>query len=64
MGRTAELVPYANYARTHTPDQVKQIAASIREFRRHLPHRGLTVRIRLSLQRRVTRTFGPPRLKA
>ena len=32
MRRTAELVPYANNARTHTPEQVKQIAASIREF--------------------------------
>ena len=30
--RTANLVPYANNARTHTPEQVKQIAASVREF--------------------------------
>ena len=29
MRRTADLVPYANNARTHTPEQkVKQIAAS------------------------------------
>ena len=32
MRRTAELVPYANNARTHTPEQVQQIAASMREF--------------------------------
>lgn len=29
----AELVPYARNARTHSPEQVRQIAASIREFR-------------------------------
>jgi ParB-like chromosome segregation protein Spo0J len=27
-----ELTPYANNARTHSPEQVKQLAASIREF--------------------------------
>jgi ParB-like chromosome segregation protein Spo0J len=32
MRRTAELVPYANNARTHTAEQVQQIAASMREF--------------------------------
>jgi ParB-like chromosome segregation protein Spo0J len=32
MRRTAELVPYANNARTHTPEQVQQIASSMREF--------------------------------
>ena len=32
MRRTAELVPYANNARTHTPEQVMQIASSMREF--------------------------------
>ena len=32
MRRTAELVPYANKARTHTAEQVMQIAASMREF--------------------------------
>ena len=30
MRRTADLVPYANNARTHTLEQVKQIAASER----------------------------------
>jgi hypothetical protein len=35
MRRTAELVPYANNARTHTPEQVKQIAASIPRVRLH-----------------------------
>jgi DNA modification methylase len=29
---TAELVPYARNSRTHSPEQVRQIAASIREF--------------------------------
>lgn len=28
----ADLLPYANNARTHSPEQVQQIAASIREF--------------------------------
>jgi ParB-like chromosome segregation protein Spo0J len=28
----SELVPYARNARTHSPEQVDQIAASIREF--------------------------------
>jgi hypothetical protein len=28
LRRTADLVPYANNARTHTPEQVQQIAAS------------------------------------
>jgi ParB-like chromosome segregation protein Spo0J len=32
MRLTAELVPYANNARTHTAEQVMQIAASMREF--------------------------------
>ena len=27
-----ELIPYANNSRTHSPDQVSQIAASIKEF--------------------------------
>jgi hypothetical protein len=30
LRRTADLVPYANNARTDTPEQVKQIAASER----------------------------------
>jgi|APSaa5957512535_1039671.scaffolds.fasta_scaffold38251_1 DNA modification methylase len=30
--RTLELLPYANNARTHSADQVAQVAASIREF--------------------------------
>ena len=29
---TGSLIPYARNARTHTPEQVAQIAASIREF--------------------------------
>jgi ParB-like chromosome segregation protein Spo0J len=32
MAAVAELIPYARNARTHTPQQVQQIAASIREF--------------------------------
>jgi DNA modification methylase len=32
LGRVADLVPYARNARTHSPAQVAQIAASIREF--------------------------------
>ena len=32
--RTADLVPYANNARTHTPQKVKQIAASERRAAR------------------------------
>ena len=39
LRRTADLVSYANNARTHTPEQVKQIAASERReavFRRSL----------------------------
>jgi hypothetical protein len=34
LRRTADLVPYANNARTHTPEQVKQIAASERRAAR------------------------------
>ena len=34
LRRTADLVPYANNARTHTPQQVKQIAASERRAAR------------------------------
>ena len=30
--RVADLIPYARNARTHSDDQVAQIAASIREF--------------------------------
>ena len=30
--KTADLIPYVNNARTHSDDQVTQIAASIREF--------------------------------
>jgi ParB-like chromosome segregation protein Spo0J len=30
--KTADLVPYANNARTHSPEQVAQIAGSIKEF--------------------------------
>lgn len=30
--KTANLVPYANNSRTHSTDQIKQIAASIKEF--------------------------------
>ena len=30
--KTAELIPYINNARTHSDDQVKQVAASIQEF--------------------------------
>ncbi|WP_165312997.1 ParB/Srx family N-terminal domain-containing protein [Vibrio ziniensis] len=30
--QVSELIPYANNARTHSPEQVKQIAASITEF--------------------------------
>lgn len=32
MRKVADLVPYARNARTHTPEQVAQIAASIQEF--------------------------------
>ena len=30
--KTAELIPYARNARTHSESQIKQIAASIKEF--------------------------------
>ena len=30
--KTADLIPYANNSRTHTREQIEQIAASIREF--------------------------------
>ncbi len=30
--KPAELIPYENNARTHTPEQIEKIAASIREF--------------------------------
>ena len=30
--KTAELIPYGNNARTHTPEQIEKIAASIQEF--------------------------------
>ena len=30
--KTADLVPYANNSRTHTREQIEQVAASIREF--------------------------------
>lgn len=30
--KTDELIPYARNSRTHSPEQVQQIAASIREF--------------------------------
>ena len=30
--KTADLVPYARNSRTHSPEQVAQIAGSIREF--------------------------------
>lgn len=33
MVPTADLIPYANNAREHSPEQVAQIAASIKEFR-------------------------------
>ena len=32
MRAISELVPYANNSRTHSPAQVEQIAASMREF--------------------------------
>lgn len=32
LARVDQLVPYANNARTHSPEQVEKIAASIREF--------------------------------
>lgn len=32
MVNTGELIPYVNNARTHSPEQVAQIAASIKEF--------------------------------
>jgi len=30
--KPAELIPYENNARTHTPEQIEKIAASIQEF--------------------------------
>ena len=30
--KTAELIPYVNNARTHSEEQIKQVAASIKEF--------------------------------
>jgi hypothetical protein len=40
LRRTADLVPYANNARTHTPEQVKQIAASEQRAARAARGRG------------------------
>ena len=40
LRRTADLVPYANNARTDTPEQVKQIAAPERRAARAARGRG------------------------
>lgn len=32
MAKVGELIPYANNARTHSPEQIEQICASIQEF--------------------------------
>src|SRR5712675_1704179 len=70
LRRTADLVSYPKNARTHTPEQVKQIAASERReavFRirrtrsasfRH-PDRGNLVRTRLAAGGKEIRTVGP-----
>ena len=38
--RVADLKPYKNNARTHSPEQVAQIAASIKEFEFTNPLKG------------------------
>lgn len=69
LRRVSDLVPFARNARTHSDEQIDQIAASLRSFRwtipiliRLIPLRRLPPRLRLSASTR--KRFGARRGRA